>query len=72
MEANMLKKLGFSALMLCSSLVFVQPQAAQAAYRQDGRYGNRYEAHRDGRRVVVDRRDGYYDRFGCWQSYRHR
>jgi hypothetical protein len=72
MEANMLRKLGFSALMLCSSLLFAQPQTAQAAYRHDDRYENRYEGRRDDRRLVVEHRDGYYDRFGCWQPYRYR
>jgi hypothetical protein len=68
MEANMLKRLGLSALMLCSAVVFAQPQAAQAADRDDYRRQEyRRDARFDAHRV---RHDGYFDRAGCWHGFR--
>jgi hypothetical protein len=80
MESNMLKKLGFSALILGASLALAQPQVASAADRDDYGYHNRFEDRRDYReaprieherveRERISRRyDGYYDRDGCWHS----
>ena len=65
----MFKKIGFTALVLFSSLAMAQTPA-RAADRDDFRRGYRDEP-RVERRVVRDhdRRDGYFDRFGCWHSY---
>jgi hypothetical protein len=68
MEANMLKKLGISALILGASLALAQPQVASAADRDDYGYGYRYTAPRVEReRVIVRERitrrdDRYHDR----------
>jgi hypothetical protein len=47
MEANMLKKLGFSALILGASLALAQPQVASAADRDDYGHGYRYTSARE-------------------------
>jgi hypothetical protein len=68
MEANMLKKLGISALILGASLALAQPQVASAADRDDCGYGYRYTAPRVEReRIIVRERivrrdDQYRDR----------
>jgi hypothetical protein len=68
MEANMLKKLGFSALILGASLALAQPQVASAADRDDYRYNNRFEDRRDYREAPrveherIDREREEHDR----------
>jgi hypothetical protein len=68
MEANMLKKLGISALILGASLALAQPQVASAADRDDYGYGYRYTAPRVERERVIVREhitrrdDRYHDR----------
>jgi hypothetical protein len=59
MEANMLRKLGISALILGASLALAQPQVASAADRDDYGYNYRYTAPRVER---VRRDDRYRDR----------
>jgi hypothetical protein len=72
MEANMLKKLGISALILGASLALAQPQVASAADRDDYGYSYRYTAPRAEReRVIVreriTRRDDRYRDRDDWQ-----
>jgi hypothetical protein len=68
MEANMLKKLGISALILGASLALAQPQVASAADRDDYGHEYRYTSPRVEReRVIVRERitrrdDRYRDR----------
>jgi hypothetical protein len=68
MEANMLTKLGISALILGASLALAQPQVASAADRDDYGYNYRYTAPRVDRERVIERErivrrdDRYRDR----------
>jgi hypothetical protein len=55
MEANMLKKLGISALILGASLALAQPQVASAADRDDYGYSYRYTAPRVERERIIER-----------------
>jgi hypothetical protein len=60
LEANMIKKLAVSVLMLGSSLAFAQP------YRRDFRYERPVAVEH---RLHRERADGYYDQTGCWHAY---
>jgi hypothetical protein len=69
MEANMLKRLGVSALILGASLALAQPQAASAADRDDCGYGYapRVERERVIVRERVERRDDRYRDRDDWR-----
>jgi hypothetical protein len=68
MEANMLNKLGISALILGASLALAQPHVASAADRDDYGYSYRYTAPRVERERIIERErivrrdDRYRDR----------
>ena len=68
----MLKKLGFSALILGASLALAQPRMASAADRDDFRHEYREAPRLEHARIERERNwrryDGYYDRDGCWHS----
>jgi hypothetical protein len=67
MEANMLKKLGISALILGASLALAQPQVASAADRDDYGHEYRYGARERVVRERITRRDDRYRDRDDWR-----